>query len=70
VSSTDREPFEVQFSEVVRTTEAAVLVKTADGGEVWLPVSQVDDWQDPDPFTARMGSCTIPEWLAIKKELA
>jgi hypothetical protein len=54
--------------EIVRETSQAVCVREYAGApEVWLPKSQIEISRD-DP---RRGVCTVtmPEWLAIEKEL-
>lgn len=68
MSSTDREPFEVEFVEELSSTDAAILVKTVGGFEVWIPRSQVIDRGDLG--SEEPGYFTIPEWLAIQKGLA
>ncbi len=47
---------------IIKQTEKAVLVKSADTlKQQWLPLSQVEVHND--------GTITLPEWLAIEKEL-
>lgn len=45
-------------------TEAAVRIDAGDK-EVWLPISQLEDWPD----VGCDGVVLLPEWLAKKKEL-
>lgn len=42
-------------------TEKAYLIVTEDKKEAWVPRSQIEDNRD--------GTFTMPEWLAIEKEL-
>lgn len=48
-------------AKVKAETEKAWLIVTDDLKEAWLPKSQVENNQD--------GTFTLPEWLAIDKEL-
>ena len=51
--------------EVIHTTDRAVLVDDGDR-RVWLPLAQVE----LGPIGPRRGATvTMPEWLAIEKEL-
>lgn len=43
------------------STDKAWLIVTEDKKEVWLPMSQAENNGD--------GTFTMPEWLAIEKEL-
>jgi SH3-like domain-containing protein len=55
---------------VVRETEKAILVRTADGDEAWVPKSQlVAEGTDVDG-TGDVGTIAIPRWLAEEKGLA
>ena len=49
--------------EYVRQTEMAVLFKTEDENEVWIPKSQIKDKAKTPHGTFCI---TIPEWLANK----
>lgn len=46
--------------EIRHETDAAVLIEDGEN-KVWLPKSQVQDNND--------GTFTIPEWLAVEKEM-
>lgn len=51
--------------EVIHTTDRAVLVDDGDR-RVWLPLAQIE----VGPIGQRRGATvTMPEWLAIEKEL-
>ena len=47
-------------AEIVHETDKAYLLDVG-GREVWVPKSQVQNNED--------GTFTLPEWLAIEKEL-
>lgn len=56
---------------VLRETEKAILVRTEDGEEAWVPKSQIlaegtTVSSDPD----EVGTLSIPRWLAEEKGLA
>lgn len=58
-----KNPVEI-FVEIKRSTEMAVLV--SDGvNEFWLPKSQIEIEHRKD----RHAEITLPEWLAIDKEI-
>lgn len=54
---------EVDFDELIRESDSAWLIRTADGDEVWLPKSQCELDEDDNRVD-------VPEWLAIEKGLA
>lgn len=59
---------------IVRRTAAAVLVsdeaEAGEGNETWLPLSEIEI--DMVNTGAKLGEArvSIPEWLAIEKDLA
>jgi hypothetical protein len=54
------EPVEIEFDEVEHETSDSVLFLIGDD-KVWLPKSQIIEQDD--------GVVTIPEWLAIDRDL-
>ena len=59
----------IDFEEIVRETDKALLVRLDDVGEVWIPLSQIcdpEDYQEGD----RDGSMSISEWIAEQKGIA
>lgn len=51
--------------EIIHTTDRAVLVDAGDR-RVWLPLAQIE----VGPIGPRRGATvTLPEWLAVEKEL-
>lgn len=66
----DNDMVEIEFDECVASTPAAVLLVNdgdADGGGVWIPRGQIEGVA---PDVGHRGiSVSIPEWLAIEKEL-
>lgn len=55
--------------EVLRETDAALLVLGPEGDEVWVPRSQIDDSSEvSEPGDS--GVLVIPRWLAEAKGLA
>lgn len=59
-------------AEVFRTGNAAVLICTEDGKEIWVPYSQImfgsEITEDSEP--GDRGVIIFPLWLARKEELA
>lgn len=51
----------------LRETDRAVLVETEDGEEVWLPLSQIGEFGEPEP--EQLVRIDVPEWLALKSGL-
>ena len=58
----------LEFEEIVRGTEKALLVRLAEGEEVWLPLSQI---ADADDYRAgqKSGTISVTEWIAQQKGL-
>lgn len=58
----------LDFEEIVRETDAALLVRFA-GGEEWIPLSQV---ADPDDYSVgdRDGVISVTQWIAEQKGLS
>lgn len=54
---------EVVTDGLVHSTPDAVLLRFPDIEPVWIPISQLDDYDDDYIHIV------IPEWLALKKEL-
>jgi hypothetical protein len=47
--------------------DRAILIKTEDGKKIWLPRSQIEiEYKDQRKYFAVV---TMPEWLALEKEL-
>lgn len=59
--SEDREPVEVLIDDVKRETRDAKLFDTVDHGEVWIPISVIEDETD--------STVTVKRWFAEKKGL-
>lgn len=51
---------DLEIDRIKHRTEKAILI-TKDGKDVWLPKSQIEINDDD--------TITLPEWLAIEKEL-
>lgn len=61
------EPVEIHDVTVKYETDGALLV-VADGEEVWIPKSQIDD--DSEVYAkGTSGTLIIPRWLAREKGL-
>lgn len=54
----------VTLKKIVHETDAAILVRTRDERDVWLPLSQVDKIVRGDP-----PSITVEDWLAEERGL-
>lgn len=52
---------------VIKRTEAAVLVRNADGHKAWLPLSEIEI--EPPKAASRVHVVSLPQWLAEEKEL-
>ena len=51
-------------------TDKAILVEASDGSEVWLPKSQINDWDSGTAEPEDLIEIEIQEWLAnTHKEL-
>jgi hypothetical protein len=61
------ETFEVSGT-IKYQTEKAILVNYS-LGEIWLPKSQICNFEDIDCENKDVQTIVIPEWLAIEKEL-
>lgn len=46
-------------------SEKAIKVDVGDRGEIWLPISQLEEWPD----VGQEGVVWMPEWLAKEKGL-
>jgi hypothetical protein len=62
MSGRDTEPVDVYFEWLIRESDDAWLVETADGQEVWLSKSECE-------MDEAANMVTVPEWLAFKKGL-
>lgn len=65
---------EIEIKEVARHTPKALLVRTEDGTESWIPVSQVREFEGmlPEEWEDELDDLeviTIPEWSAVQKGL-
>lgn len=64
----DYEPVECEGCVAVHETDHALLVRTIEGDEVWIPLSQIDD--DSEVFAeGTEGTLVIPAWLAEDRGL-
>lgn len=63
MSSSSEDPTEIDYDEIVAETEAAVLIRTSHR-DVWLPRSQIIEHDE------HRNVFVVPEWLALKKDLA
>ncbi len=52
---------------VLHRTEMAAHVKDGDGRKAWLPLSQIEI--HPPDGSAMYQTVSLPEWLALEKEL-
>ena len=52
-----------QYEQVLAETDGAILFEVEDGLEVWVPRSQIGEW-DVEEHTVE-----IPRWLAEDKEI-
>lgn len=53
---------------VVRASAAAVLLSHHDWPEdVWMPLSQIREPDDPDEMVGQTIDVVVPEWLAKEK---
>jgi len=57
---------EVQYEQVIRKTDAAVLV-LIDGEDVWLPWTQIED--NGEDLGEGAGVLYLKRWLAQKKDI-
>ena len=51
---------------IEHVTDKAILVKNM-GNDVWLPLSQIE--VEGELITDELVEVTMPEWLALKKDL-
>lgn len=58
--------YEAEFT-VVRETDNAILLRTEDGEEVWVPFSQIDEIHRDRNGMARV---VMSQWIAKQKGLA
>ena len=60
---------EIKGLQVEYASTKAILVKTDEGDEYWVPRSQImpGGTLGDDPKKGDQGSLIIPEWLAVKK---
>jgi len=59
------ETFEVECC-VLGKTAKAIRIETEDGDKVWLPKSQIEDWNETESIN-KINSIFIPLWLAKEK---
>ena len=65
----EREPVEITIDQVLVETKAAYLCRV-DVEQIWLPKSQIiDGMETMDTNTTDSCTISIPEWLAIEKDL-
>lgn len=60
------EPFELEGSVIIRTTRKAVLVRTGDMDEVWIPRSCCIDGEDLEEGNEDV---SVQSWWAEQEEL-
>lgn len=56
----------VQIKKILKETDKSFLVRFHDGEEVWLPKSQIADWEDYNEGDHDV-SMSITEWIANEK---
>ena len=61
----NKAPVVIPFDDIIHQTPEAIFFDMGDE-EVWLPKSQIIEVDDSNP---KRKTVTIPEWLAIDKEL-
>lgn len=58
----------LDFEEILRETDKALLVRFEDGEEHWIPLSQIADSDDYSEGDVN-GTISITEWIANEKGL-
>ena len=61
-------PVRVDFDSIKASSELAVLIIVGED-KYWIPKSQIGELEKKTGRFATGGHLTIPEWLAIEKEL-
>jgi hypothetical protein len=56
----------LDFDEILRETDKALLVRFPDGEEEWVPISQISDEEDYR-VGDQDGTISVSEWLARQK---
>lgn len=64
-----REPIEIEDVTVIKASDRALLIKTEDGREVWIPKSQTLEGTEVGA-EGDVGAIVIPAWLAGRAGLA
>lgn len=55
--------------EVLRESDKALLVRTDDGGEAWIPKSQIHDDSEVYSLKSSPGTMIVSRWIAEQKGL-
>jgi hypothetical protein len=58
----------IEVAEVLRETDKAFKVRLEDGGEYWLPKSQISDADDYNEGDVN-ATMSITEWIAEQNEI-
>ena len=58
----------VAFDEILKETDKAFLVRLPDEEEVWIPYSQIADYEDYNAGDED-GELSVTEWIAKEKGL-
>lgn len=61
-------PVRIDFDMIKAGSELAILIIVG-GEQYWIPKSQIGELEKKSGRFASGGHLTIPEWLAIEKEL-
>lgn len=61
-------PIRVDFDGIKASSELAILILVGED-KYWIPKSQIGELEKKPGRFASGGHLTIPEWLAIEKEL-
>jgi len=64
----DNESVEIDDVVVHAATDAAILVETSDGDEVWIPKSQLRQGTNVIEEGDK-GKIIVPRWIAVEKEI-
>lgn len=61
-------PIKIDFDLIKASSDLAILIIVGEG-KYWIPKSQIGELEKKSGRFATGGHLTIPEWLAIEKEL-
>jgi len=54
---------------ILRETDKAILFEHESGEQVWLPLSQIEDFEDADWQQRQPTSIEVTDWIARQKGL-